>query len=160
MHPESCLSLTLILYRRFAPLARADPDHLFHGRDENLAVADAARFRRRLNGLDDLRHQAVGRDDLQLDLREKVDHILGAAIELGVPLLPPKPLHFGHGYALDADGVQGVLYFVEFERFDDCFNLLHDAITSDGQKIASLMLKCIVLNYSKLVAGMKRESAQ
>jgi len=40
-------------------------------------------------------------------------------------LLPAKALGLGDGDALDPDLVKGFLHLVEFERFDDCLDLLH-----------------------------------
>ena len=39
--------------------------------------------------------------------------------------LAAKPLDLSHGHAFDADFAEGVLHFLEFERFDDRFNFLH-----------------------------------
>jgi hypothetical protein len=64
-------------------------------------------------------------DHLDLDLGQEVDHVLGAAIELGVALLTAKTLHFGHGQAGDADFGQGLAHLVELEGLDHGFDFLH-----------------------------------
>ena len=42
-------------------------------------------------------------------------------------LLPAEPLYLGYGNTLDADGVQGVFYFVQFKRLDDGLNFFMNA---------------------------------
>src|SRR6185369_17340001 len=56
---------------------------------------------------------------------QEIDHILRAAIQLGVALLPAKALGLGHGDALEADFVQRFLHLVELERLDDRFDFFH-----------------------------------
>ena len=68
---------------------------------------------------------AVGDDQLDLDLRQEVDDVLGAAIELGVALLAAEALDLGDGEPGDADLGQRLADFVELERLDDGFDLLH-----------------------------------
>jgi hypothetical protein len=43
-----------------------------------------------------------------------------------VTLLAAEALGFHNSDALKPDLVQGLLHFVEFERFDDRFDFLHD----------------------------------
>src|SRR5262249_48358117 len=107
-------------------LARTDADHLVHGQDEDLAVADPAGLGGLLYGLDDLRDLVVGNDDLELYLGEKIDHVLGSSIELGVALLAAETLHLGDRETLCTDRAQALLHLVELEWFDDRLDLLHD----------------------------------
>ena len=60
-----------------------------------------------LDRLDHLLDLVVVHDDLELHLGQEVDHVLGAAVELGVPLLAAEALDLGDGDALDADLVRG-----------------------------------------------------
>ena len=62
---------------------------------------------------------------LDLDLGQEVDDVLGAAVQLGVALLPAEALDFGHRDALHADRGQGLAHFVELERLDDRGHHLH-----------------------------------
>src|SRR5262249_52658586 len=55
----------------------------------------------------------------------KIHDVFGAAIKLGVALLPPEALGLGHGDALQSNLLQSLLHFVEFERLDDGLDLLH-----------------------------------
>ena len=92
---------------------------------ENLAVADAPGARGVLDRLDDIVDEAVLDHHLDLHLGQEVDHIFGAAVELGVALLAAEALHFDHGHPGHADLVQRVLDVVELERLDDRLDLLH-----------------------------------
>ncbi len=56
---------------------------------------------------------------------QKVDDVLGAAIELGMALLPAEAFGFEHRDALQADLVEGVLHLIQLEGLDDRFDLLH-----------------------------------
>src|SRR5581483_1554593 len=111
-----------------ASFARADADDLVDRENEDLAVADAARLGRLLDLLHHVRDLLVAHDDLELHLRQEVDDVLGAAIELGVSLLTPEPLHLAHRDALHADTREILLHLVELERFDDRLDLLHGSL--------------------------------
>src|SRR5712692_6017711 len=64
------------LYRRLPGLARADPDRLADGQDEDLAIADGTGLGRRADGRHDLVHQVVRHHHLDLDLGQEVDRVL------------------------------------------------------------------------------------
>jgi hypothetical protein len=67
----------------------------------------------------------VGDHDLDLHLGQEVDDVFGAAIQFGMALLAAKALGLRHRDALEAHFLQRLLDFVEFERFDDRFDLFH-----------------------------------
>ena len=100
-----------------------DPDDVLELRDEDLPVADLAG----LCLLDDrgehLFRNVVRYHDFDLHLRQEGDIILRATVELDMALLPAEPLDFADGYPLDADLVERFLNFVQFERFDNRFDL-------------------------------------
>ena len=106
-------------------LAGPDPDHLLDRFDEDLAVADAAGARRLDDGVDHGVHVVVGHHHVDFQLGQKIHHVLGAAIQLGVPLLTAKPLDLGHRQAGDSHAGQGFTDLIEFERLDDCRDLFH-----------------------------------
>lgn len=108
-----------------AGLAGADADRFLDGRDEDLAIADAAGLGRLADRLDGAFHQGIRQNDLEFHLRQEIDHVLGTAIELGMALLAAETLRLDHGDALQADLLKGFLHLVEFERLDDRFDLLH-----------------------------------
>jgi len=110
---------------RRLPDRRSGFDRLLDVEHKNLAVADAAGAGGVLDRFDDIIDEAVLDHHLDLHLGQEVDHIFGAAVELGMALLPAEALHFGHGNARDADLVKRVLHIVELEGLDDRFDLLH-----------------------------------
>src|SRR5215218_5403360 len=73
-------------------LAGADADRVVDRGDEYLAVADAIGLRGLLDRLDGAVDQGVVHDEFDLHLRQKVDHVLGTAIKLGMALLAAEPL--------------------------------------------------------------------
>jgi hypothetical protein len=72
---------------------------------------------------------AVVHHHLDLHLRQEIDHIFGAAIQLGMALLAAEALHFGDGQAGDVHLGQRLAHFVELERFDHAGNLFHDGFS-------------------------------
>eukprot|EP01032_Pedospumella_encystans_P030240 gene30241-34133_t len=102
-----------------------DADHAFHAGDENLAIANLAG----VGGLDDGVHAAVHvfglHDHFHLHLGQKVHHVLGTAVELGVALLAAKAFHLRHRDTLNADGAEGFTDFIKLEGLDDGSHHLH-----------------------------------
>src|SRR6202163_4362628 len=80
-----------------------DANGFFDIGDEDLAVADAPGLSRAPDRVDRALDQVISDHDLDFDLGQKVDDVLGTAIEFGVTLLPPKTLGFGDGNALQSD---------------------------------------------------------
>src|SRR5262245_12172453 len=78
-------------------LAGADANSLVDGRDEDLAVADATRMRGLLDRLDGALDQGLLQHHLDLHLRQEIDDVLGAAVKLGMALLPAEALGLEHG---------------------------------------------------------------
>src|ERR1700691_1684041 len=96
-----------------AALAGANTDRLLDARHKNLAVADPPGMRRLLDRLDRALDHRIFHDDFDLYLGQEVDDVLGAAIELGMALLPPEAFGLDDGDALDADLVQRLLHLIE-----------------------------------------------
>src|SRR5207342_3070129 len=92
---------------------------LLDRRHEDLAVADLAGVGRLLDRLDRALDLAVVDHDLDLHLGQEAHQILGAAIDLGLALLPAETLDLAHGQAGDAHAGQRVTHLVELERLDD-----------------------------------------
>src|SRR5690606_12446587 len=109
---------------------------LFEGSHENLAVADLARARGVFNGFHGAVDQIVGQRDLDLYLGQEVDDILGAAIELGMPLLAAETLDFGNRDPLHADPGEGLANLVKLEGLDDCSDELHGVLFLSGNEMA------------------------
>src|SRR5262245_39449480 len=93
--------------------------------NEDLAVADVAGLGRCRHHFGDLVDDAIGHNDLDLDLGEEIHRVLAASIELRVALLPTKSTDLRHGHADDPDGGESLLDVVELERLDDCLDLFH-----------------------------------
>ena len=68
---------------------------------------------------------AVLADHLDLHLGQEVDHVFGAAIQLGMAFLPAEALGLDDRDALQPDLVQRFLHLVQLERLDDSLDLLH-----------------------------------
>ncbi len=102
-----------------AGLAGANADGFKEFGDEDLAVPDLARAGGIGDGLDDLVGDIVGDGQFDLGLRQEVDDIFGATLQLGVAALPPEALDLGDGDALDADVGNRLANVIEFERLDD-----------------------------------------
>src|SRR6185503_3762711 len=75
--------------RGVAGLAGADADRVLHRDHEDLAVADLAGARGLAQRERDLLGERVRHHHFDPDLRQEVDDVFGAAVELGVSLLPP-----------------------------------------------------------------------
>src|SRR5690554_3808469 len=107
------------------------PDADAHGAlqrlHEDLAVADLAGVGRLEDRLDHRVELVVGHRDLELDLGQEVDHVLGPAVKLGVALLAAEPLDLGNRDAGHAGLGQRFAHVVEFERLDDRHDHLHHA---------------------------------
>src|SRR5216110_3327628 len=94
--------------RRLVPLARTDANGDFHRSHE-----DVAGLRGRRHHVGDLFHEVIRHDDLHLDLREEVDGVLTAAIELRMALLPSEPANLRYGHADHADAGERLLHVIE-----------------------------------------------
>src|SRR5208337_3316606 len=88
--------------------ASPDPDGFLQWQDEYLSVSDAPGFCGIHDGLDHLRHQIIVDRYLQLDLGDKIDHILGAAVKLGMSFLPAETLDLAYRDTFDADFIKGI----------------------------------------------------
>ena len=73
-------------------LAGADAQRPIDRGDEDLAVADLPGFRSRADGLDDPVGFIGGDGDLDADFRQEIHGVFGAAIDLGMALLPAVTL--------------------------------------------------------------------
>jgi len=78
-------------------LPRSDPDCLFNVGDKYLAVADPTRLGGATDRIDGFFDHIVTEYNFNFHLGEKINDVLGTAIEFGVPLLPAEALGFGYG---------------------------------------------------------------
>ena len=70
-------------------------------------------------------HKLVGDDYFDLHLWDEVDHVCRAAVDFFLAASATEALHLCHGHALHAYFGERVFDFIELERFDDRFDLLH-----------------------------------
>ena len=77
---------------------------------------------------------AIRKHNLQFDFRQEIDSVFTAAIDFGVAFLPAKSFDFSHRHPFNADFTEGVLHFLQFERFDYRFNLLHVSVRFSRQR--------------------------
>jgi hypothetical protein len=108
-----------------ATLPRADADGVIDGTDEDLAIANAPGASRLLDCLQGPFELGIFDNNLDFYLGQEVHNIFGAAIKFSVAFLPPESFGLNHSNALDANFMQGVLHFIEFERLDDGFDFFH-----------------------------------
>src|SRR5262249_59021492 len=100
--------------------------------DEDLAVADLAGLRGADDGLDHLVDEIAAHRHLDARLRHEVDHVLGAAVELGVTALAAEALDLGHRHAGDADVGERGAHVVELEGLDDRGDEFHGWLSCWG----------------------------
>ena len=108
-----------------------------------------------MNGLKALFEQIVGNGRLNLYLRQKVDHIFGAAVKFRVPLLTPEALNFGYGESVDAEFGERFAHFIEFEGFDDGGNKFHfflPRLCLSGKRLLPAL--SITLPFSASLGGL------
>jgi hypothetical protein len=77
--------------------------------------------------LDHVLDHLVLDDDLNPDLGDEVHDVGGAAVDLFLAAGSSEAFDFGNGHSLHSDLAQAVLDVIELERFDDGFDLFHDA---------------------------------
>src|SRR5580698_2155956 len=85
----------------FSALVVANANDLIDAREKNLSVSDFAGASGRRNRLHDFLNHRIGDDQLELDLRNKVDGIFPAAVELGVSLLSAMAASLKYGHPFD-----------------------------------------------------------
>src|SRR5215469_13338423 len=120
------MALGMGLQRAVVGLPGADADDALDVSYEDLAVSDFARLGGLHDRLDDLIDQIAAHRDLDARLRNEVDHVFRAAIELGVPALAPEAFHLGDRHARHTDVREGGAYVVELEGLDDRCDEFHE----------------------------------
>src|SRR5690606_23844959 len=109
-----------------AAVAGPHPDDLLDRDDPDLAVPDAAGLR----GLDDrAAHQGdvlVLDEGLAAGPRDEVDGVLGAAVDLGVPVLAAVAAGLGDRHALDPDARERLADVAQPVGLDHCGDELHE----------------------------------
>lgn len=118
MTPQNCgLNCRVVL---FTSTDTNDPCHV---KDENFTVTDFAGLRRANNRIYADIDNVVRHDNLNFYLRQKIHHILRAAIQLGMAFLTAKTFHLGDRHAGNADFSQCFADIVQLEGFNNRINL-------------------------------------
>jgi len=115
------------LQRVFTALACANADDFFYRRYEYLAVTNMAGSRNAHQSLDYVFGHFVLDDDLNSHLGNEINDIGGAAVDFLLSTGSSEAFDFGNCHSLDPDFAQAILYVIELERFDNGFDLFHDA---------------------------------
>src|SRR5665647_2589693 len=115
-----------LLQRAQTVFAGAHPDHVLDRNRPDLAVADPSGLR----CLENDRHHVgcvdVVHDHLHPHLRDEVDRVFRASVDLAVAALAPVPARLADRHTGDAEGLQGLLDLIELEGLDDRGDQSHD----------------------------------
>ena len=84
------------------------------------------------NGFDDMLHLVVVHGGFNLDLGQKIHHVLGAPVQLGVAFLAAKTLDLRHGDTAYADVRERLAHLVQLEGFDDGGHDAHAVLLRSG----------------------------
>src|SRR5262245_6237111 len=103
----------------------SDPNGFFDVRDEDFPITDPPGLGGATDRLDGFLDHVVAEHNLDLHLGEKIDHIFGSAIKLGVAFLASEALRLRDSDALQSDLLQRLLHLVEFEGLNHRLDLLH-----------------------------------
>ena len=139
--------LLAFLKRRFAVFVVADSDGFVDAGDEDFAVADFAGAGGADDGGDGLFLERIGDDDFDFDLRQEIDGVFAAAVELGVSFLTAVPSRFQDGHAFNAGFEERVFDGVQLGGLEDGFDLLHKS------QILALMVLAVA---DSSVSGWRR----
>src|SRR5690606_6693452 len=124
-----------------AVLARAHTGDVVHRDRPDLAVTDLAGLRRLDDDVGDHGRVRVVDEDLDADLGDQVDRVLGAAVDLGVALLAAVPAGLADRHAPHARGLERRLHVVETVRLDDSRDELH-------ARTSLMTLPCWMVSYA------------
>lgn len=110
---------------RFAALAISNPNGFGDWIDEHFAIPDLAGAGSHGNCLGGLIGSRVRHNYFHFHLRQQVDVIFLAAIDLPVAFLPAVPANFSDGHTQNSDRNECVFDFFHFEWLDIGFDFLH-----------------------------------
>src|SRR5262245_44009604 len=116
---------TVLLKSVHVGLTRSNAHGALDRHDENLAIADLAGAGGGGDYFDHLVQLLAGDRDFEAELWKKIHLIFGAAIDLGVALLPAVAFHFGHRHSVNADTRERLTHLIELEWFYDSDDELH-----------------------------------
>src|SRR4051812_48672742 len=144
--------------RRLAAFVRADAHDFVERNHEYFAVTDLAGLRGRHDGVDRLRGDGARDGDFDFHLRQKIDRVFAATINLGVTLLAAEAFDLGDRHALDADFGERGLNFFEFKGLDDGDDEFHGEaeVSCDarlGFRLVDVAFFAVVAEVQALLLG-------
>src|SRR5438876_6432168 len=110
-----------------SPFAGSNAHRLLHLGYKDFAVADLSGLGFFQNRLDRALCAIVTDHDLKLYFWKKIHGVLGAAINLAVPLLPPKSFHLAQSHSFHARCDQCLSYRFSFKWLDNSLDFFHRA---------------------------------
>src|SRR5919109_1301799 len=114
-----------------------DADGPVDGHQPDLAVADLSGLRRPGDGVGDLVGIDAVAQDLDLDLGDEIDLVLGAPIGLGVAALATETPGLGHRHAADPHLVERLLHRIQLVRLDDGDNQVEHGAPSSVRLVSA-----------------------
>lgn len=93
--------------------------------DEHFAVADLAGLGGFDDGLDSRNYHAVGENDFDFDLGQKINGVFAAAVNFGMAFLTAKAFDLGNRHAFDAEARKRLFDVFQLEGLDNGLNLFH-----------------------------------
>src|SRR3954451_7480833 len=123
---------------RLTRFAGSYSHYLLHGGNKDFSIPDLACASDIYNCIENAVDQFFVNHDLDLYFRQKVNHILGAAIKFCVAFLPPEPLHLANRKPAHTDFVKSFAYFIEFEGLDDGLYFFHGSCPAVDRMSSSI----------------------
>jgi hypothetical protein len=112
-------------------LAGADAPSVIDAEDKDFAIANLPGPGRACDRLDDFAGLTFLCRDLNAEFWQEGHFVLVATIDFGVASMPAVTLDLGHGHAMHANCRERILNVLEFERFDDRNDELHERFPSE-----------------------------
>jgi len=106
---------------------RSDTHRLFHLRNKDLSIPDLPRLRRAQDRFDGALRAIVRNNHLEFYFRQKIDRVLGAAINFAVTLLAAKAFYLTESHSFYASCHQRFFDRLGFKRLDDRLDFFHRA---------------------------------
>ncbi len=115
----------MLLDRSVASFTSSNAERFFDRQNKDFAVTDARRFGGCFDRFQNRLNELVWHHDFDANLRDKVDDIRRASVNLALTARATKPAHFRNGHALHPSGDEGILHLIELKGLNDRFDSLH-----------------------------------
>src|SRR5659263_675624 len=124
-----------LIKRIVSSLARANPDHIVYGYNEDLTVSDPPRARAVHYRVNNLLNVAVRYDHHQLNFWEQVYLVLSFAVYLYKSFLSAPTFHLCDRHAMMSDLIERVFHYVKLGGPHYCDYFLHMCLGSSRGSI-------------------------